>query len=135
MMMNKQDWDKLHVGATIHLQKGNFYVSTVHTLGYETNSYDSGFVQTGIGAVWDRQGFKLQFGATLVEDATFSPNPWAHPVINGRVIFPGMDEWPEITQYLFKGERGNHEYTQEELNAGLAKALAKQLLGKENDNG
>jgi len=128
--MNKQGWDMLHVGATIHLPVGNFYVSTVHTLGYETDLYDSGFVQTGVGTVWDRQGFRLWFESTLVEHATFTPCPGCLPLDSKGygVAYPGHPDWPQITQYLFKGERGNHTYTQEELDAGVAKALAKQLL-------
>lgn len=115
--MKESDWDNLHVGATIHLPGGNFYVSTVELLGTEEKP-------EGIGEVWDRNGKSLTKNSYVMgpvwSHSSWGINNWtpctfALPVINGRVLYPGNPDWPEATRYWFKAERGEHNYSQETL--------------------
>jgi len=115
--MKESDWNNLHVGATIHLPDGNFYVSTVELLGTEKRP-------KGIGEVWDRQGKRLTKNSSVMESvwrhsdlwtSNWTPCTFVLPVIGGRVLYPGHPDWPELTRYWFRGERGEHNYSQEEL--------------------
>jgi len=112
--MKKTDWDKLHVGATIHLPRGNFYVSTVELLGTEKRP-------KGIGEIWDRYGNRLTKDSKIMAQLfsmrsnNWTPCPSALPVIDNAVVFPGNPKWPEATTCWFRGWRGDHSYSQEEL--------------------
>lgn len=114
--MKVSDWDNLHVGATIHLPDGNFYVSTVELLGTEERP-------KGIGQVWDRHSKRLTKYSVVMSSVwslvkrNYTPCPGTRSVIGNRVILPGNPDWPEATRYWFKAERGEHNYSQEILDS------------------
>ena len=111
--MKDSDWHGLHLGATIHLRGGNFYVRTLQILDTKARR---------IGEVWDRNGKRITQDSFVVYTDNmpwgippYTPRPGVLPVINDRVVYPGSPDWPEVTRYLFRGDRGEHNYSQEAL--------------------